>query len=137
LSGAIDVRSGNDLEGAKTAPPANPTAFGDYTLGGKNARDLGNARISRLISRVVQDDEHYGLITVRETAELAVRLSNPPSEATGADSEAAETPAEEAARKAAILLAELGIDNVADTVLGNETIRGVSGGEVRYLCLYS
>lgn len=123
----------SELEQAMANPPSAPVAFGEYTLGGKSALELGGSRVSRLVSRVVQDDEHYGLITVRETAELAVRLSNPPEspeQKTAAGVDPAETPAQEAARKAALLLEELGIDNVADTVLGNETVRGVSGGEV-------
>lgn len=120
------------------SPPSAPTAYGEYKLGGKSVRELGSTRTSRIVSRVVQDDVHYGLITVRETAQLAVRLSNPsvePGTGSGGQSAAREAGIPEDfeemfGKKAEALMELLGIDNVADTVIGNETVRGVSGGEV-------
>ncbi|KAA0161749.1 hypothetical protein FNF28_04936 [Cafeteria roenbergensis] len=73
----------------------------------------------RLASMATQFDNHFGLLTVGETLAFAAANQQPavPGGPTGLS-------AEEVAK-------HIGLDNVMNTRLGTETVRGVSGGEAR------
>jgi ABC-type multidrug transport system ATPase subunit len=77
-----------------------------------------------LLGFVDQLDMHLGQLTVRETLEFAHRNACvSPALAGHPDAVAA------AAGRVDEVLSLLGVANVADSLIGNEMIRGVSGGE--------
>lgn len=69
---------------------------------------------------VLQDDNMYAHLTVRETFMLAAQFFLPN-----------ETRYEDKVRIVETLIADLGLSKAADTRIGNEKVRGVSGGERR------
>ena len=72
-----------------------------------------------MISAYVEQDEAlFALSTVRETFAFAARLRLPPS-----------TSEEARARRVDEIISELGLVACADTLVGNQRVRGVSGGE--------
>eukprot|EP00740_Mantoniella_antarctica_P013914 CAMPEP_0181384150 /NCGR_PEP_ID=MMETSP1106-20121128/21791_1 /TAXON_ID=81844 /ORGANISM="Mantoniella antarctica, Strain SL-175" /LENGTH=302 /DNA_ID=CAMNT_0023503961 /DNA_START=134 /DNA_END=1039 /DNA_ORIENTATION=+ len=76
------------------------------------------AQMARMSAYVEQEDALFALSTVRETLMFAAQLRLPTA-----------MPLRE--KKAAVtsIIADLGLVSAADTVVGNETIRGISGGE--------
>ena len=67
---------------------------------------------------VEQEDALFALSTVRETLMFAAQLRLGP-----------EVPLEEKKRAVELVIADLGLVAAADTCVGNEVIRGISGGE--------
>ena len=67
-----------------------------------------------------RDDSHAAVLTVRETLQFAAECS-------AGDKVPAATTKERVDR----LMKALGIDHVADTVVGDENLRGISGGQKR------
>ncbi|KQK21748.1 ABC transporter G family member 16 [Brachypodium distachyon] len=90
---------------------------GSVTL---NGEPLQGRRLRSISAHVMQDDLLYPMLTVRETLLYAAefRLSG------------ALSPARKRARVDA-LIAQLGLTRAADTIIGDEAHRGVSGGERR------
>ncbi|CAM6108911.1 unnamed protein product [Calypogeia fissa] len=78
------------------------------------------AQFRRVSSYVMQDDALFPTLTVRETLLFSARLRLPSTMSLGLKK----------ARVDALLL-ELGLEHVANSRIGSETIRGVSGGERR------
>jgi len=81
----------------------------------------GNRPVSEmpLISAYVEQDEAlFHLSTVRETFTFAARLRLPPSMSRA-----------EQEKRVEEVIAELGLVNCANTLVGNQRVRGVSGGE--------
>ena len=72
----------------------------------------------RATAYVTQDDVLYSHLTVRETIQLSAFFSLPAS----ISKESKEAMAEE-------VIQELGLTRAADTIIGNDRARGVSGGE--------
>jgi len=73
---------------------------------------------NRVAGFVTQEDYHIPTMTVRETMRISSYLRNHP--------DVGRTNMEE---RVEIFLKVLGLDHVADTIVGGEMIRGVSGGE--------
>ncbi|KAH7685380.1 Sulfate-transporting ATPase protein [Dioscorea alata] len=74
--------------------------------------------VTRRTGFVTQDDVLYPHLTVRETLVFCALLRLPRTVARA-----------EKVRAAEAVMAELGLDKCADTVIGNAFVRGVSGGE--------
>ena len=75
-------------------------------------------QMARMSAYVEQEDALFALSTVRETLMFAAQLRLGP-----------EVPLEEKKRAVELVIADLGLVAAADTCVGNEVIRGVSGGE--------
>jgi len=71
-----------------------------------------------MVGYVVQDDVVMGTLTVRENFEFSAKLRLPQS-----------VSPEERSRRVDQVISELGLTHVANSKVGNEFIRGVSGGE--------
>eukprot|EP01041_Mallomonas_annulata_P000999 gene999-1965_t len=72
----------------------------------------------RISAYVLQDDLMYAHLTVKETLQLAANFY--------LSSEVSETDKKKLVEN---VMAELGLAKVADTIIGNDKVRGVSGGE--------
>ncbi|CAN0293261.1 unnamed protein product, partial [Ectocarpus sp. 8 AP-2014] len=97
-------------------PPPPPAVEGSYLLDGQAIQPK---EFKRMSGYVMQDDALYPLLTVRETLRFAAELRIP--NMTKADKYEL---VEETIR-------QLKLTNCADTKIGNEIHRGVSGGEKR------
>ena len=75
-------------------------------------------QMARMSAYVEQEDALFALSTVRETLMFAAQLRL-----------GSEVPLEEKKRAVELVIADLGLVSAADTCVGNEVIRGVSGGE--------
>lgn len=77
------------------------------------------------------DQDHAPVLTVRETLDFARRCTSAattPGETTTASST---TDDDDISRGVTRLLTTLGLDHVADTIVGDENVRGISGGQKR------
>eukprot|EP00897_Mesotaenium_endlicherianum_P005310 jgi/Mesen1/4807/ME000243S03983 len=83
-----------------------------------NSSDI--KQIKRISAYVHQDDQLFAMLTVWETLMFSAGVRLP----------ASVTPAEKRTRVEE-LIEQLGLERVAHTFIGNENIRGVSGGERR------
>ncbi len=88
---------------------------GDVLLNGKPRNDEFQRKIS---AYVLQDDNMYTFLTVKETLMLAANFYLP-LKTSDADKE----------RIVNTLISDLGLFKAANTRIGNEKVRGVSGGE--------
>ena len=75
-------------------------------------------QMARMSAYVEQEDALFALSTVRETLMFAAQLRLGP-----------DVPLEEKKRAVELVIADLGLVAAADTCVGNEVIRGISGGE--------
>uniref|UniRef100_A0ACD5XRT2 Uncharacterized protein n=1 Tax=Avena sativa TaxID=4498 RepID=A0ACD5XRT2_AVESA len=96
---------------------ARESLQGSVTLNGET---LHGRRLRAISAYVMQDDLLYPMLTVRETLLFAAEFRLP----------RALSPARKRERVDA-LIGQLGLTNAADTVIGDEGHRGVSGGERR------
>uniref|UniRef100_A0ACD5Y9F2 Uncharacterized protein n=1 Tax=Avena sativa TaxID=4498 RepID=A0ACD5Y9F2_AVESA len=96
---------------------ARESLHGSVTLNGET---LQGRRLRAISAYVMQDDLLYPMLTVRETLLFAAEFRLP----------RALSPARKRERVDA-LIGQLGLANAADTVIGDEGHRGVSGGERR------
>lgn len=87
--------------------------------GGKTSAEIN---VHRLVGYVDQRDNHLPLLTVKETLEFALECMS------DAQSMSPELQAVTANRVDTILRM-IGLSNAADTILGDDLLRGVSGGE--------
>ncbi len=85
-----------------------------------NGLPMDMQKFRRISGYVMQDDALFPVLTVRETLLYSARLRLPSS-----------VPMKEKEIRVKALMNELGLSHVANTRIGNETIRGVSGGERR------
>ncbi len=85
-----------------------------------NGLPMDMQRFRRISGYVMQDDALFPMLTVRETLLYSARLRLPSS-----------VPTKEKKIRVEALMSELGLSHVADTRIGNESVRGVSGGERR------
>ncbi|EGD82449.1 ABC transporter [Salpingoeca rosetta] len=108
IAGILDINSGEVLFNGRTA-------------------EESEALVPRLAAYVGQDDVHMPQLTVRETLTFAAQNANV-TEHLPADSELVQ---EYARQRVDLVLRLLGLTNCADTIVGNDLIRGVSGGEKR------
>lgn len=85
-----------------------------------NGQPMDRQHFRRISGYVMQDDALFPMLTVRETLLYSARLRLPSA-----------VPMAEKISRVEALMAELGLSHVAGTRIGNESIRGVSGGERR------
>ncbi|XP_024521382.1 ABC transporter G family member 17 [Selaginella moellendorffii] len=85
-----------------------------------DGRAVSTSMMKRISSYVMQDDQLFPMLTVYETFLFAANVRLP----------SAFTPEEKKARVEE-LITQLGLEHAADTYIGNEGVRGVSGGERR------
>ncbi len=85
-----------------------------------NGLPMDMQRFRRISGYVMQDDALFPMLTVRETLLYSARLRLPSS-----------VPTKEKILRVEALMTELGLSHVANTRIGNESVRGVSGGERR------
>lgn len=97
---------------------------GDVTYGGTDAKRMAKDFRGEIIYNP-EDDLHYATLTVRATLTFALRTRTPGKESR-MEGESKEDYVREFLRVAAKLL---WIEHTMDTKVGNEYIRGVSGGE--------
>jgi ABC-type multidrug transport system ATPase subunit len=92
---------------------------GQLLVNGSSIRAAhGASRFARLSAYVMQDDVLNPFLTVRETLGLAASFQLPPS-----------TTREERDALVTVVVAELGLSKVIDSLVGSPEVRGVSGGE--------
>lgn len=75
-------------------------------------------KFHRLVSFVPQDDNHMAAFTVRQTFEFAARCQMPEG-----------TPEHKIQERVQVVMEVLKIDHRAETLVGDNLLRGVSGGE--------
>eukprot|EP00457_Paulinella_chromatophora_P000510 gb/GEZN01000510.1/.p1 GENE.gb/GEZN01000510.1/~~gb/GEZN01000510.1/.p1 ORF type:complete len:1304 (-),score=191.80 gb/GEZN01000510.1/:351-4007(-) len=87
-----------------------------------NNQDVKDLRVENIFDYIGQTDDHLPLLSVRETLAFAERCQS---------SELTSNPDLGDIRRLRtdIVMKFLGIDRVADTIVGNAMIRGVSGGQ--------
>ncbi|KAG6973080.1 hypothetical protein JG687_00001112 [Phytophthora cactorum] len=112
----------------------NVVLQGDITYNGTPREELLN-RLPKLVSYVGQTDQHFPMLSVRETLEFAHALSG---EQRLCDGTAEENQAALVARAIAtnypnIIIQQLGLQTCQDTVVGDNMVRGISGGEKKRL----
>ncbi|KAI3631410.1 hypothetical protein MIR68_010900 [Amoeboaphelidium protococcarum] len=96
----------------------------DYIIDNKKIR-VTNTQMKRFISYVTQfDDRLLPSLTVRETLTFAAMLRMPSAMST-----------ENKRRRVEELIQMLGLKECADTFVGNEFIKGISGGQARRLSI--
>lgn len=98
--------------------------LGDVTYGGVDAKTMAKDFRGEIIYNP-EDDLHYATLSVRQTLTFALRTRTPGKESR-LDGESREEYVNEFLRVAAKLL---WIEHTLDTKVGNEHVRGVSGGE--------
>ncbi|KAH7415646.1 hypothetical protein KP509_14G055400 [Ceratopteris richardii] len=103
-----------DLLAGKLRPSSPPSSLL------VNKQPMDNAAFRRICAYIPQSDALFPLLSVRETLLFSAQLRLPPS-VSKADKHA----------RVDSLLSELRLTHVADTRIGNEDIRGLSGGERR------
>jgi ABC-type multidrug transport system ATPase subunit len=81
-----------------------------------NGLPMDMQRFRRISGYVMQDDALFPMLTVRETLLYSARLRLPSS-----------VPTKEKILRVEALMTELGLSHVANTRIGNESVRGVSG----------
>jgi ABC-type multidrug transport system ATPase subunit len=85
-----------------------------------NGEFMAKGLKSRRVAYVAQDETLFAFLTVRETLTYATYFHSPPSLSKESREEIVE-----------IVMRELSLIKAADTILGNEQRRGVSGGEYK------
>eukprot|EP00667_Euglena_gracilis_P002811 EG_transcript_2819 len=94
-------------------------------------------KLVKLVGYVPQVDEHIPTLTVRETVNFARDCVSQPSPKQianeGLDEKAQQGMAVVSRLNTEILLSLLGIRHVGDTIVGNESLRGISGGQRKRL----
>lgn len=98
--------------------------LGDVTYGGTDAKRMAKDFRGEIIYNP-EDDLHYATLTVKRTLEFALRTRTPGKESR-MEGETREDYVREFLRVAAKLL---WIEHTMNTLVGNEYVRGVSGGE--------
>ncbi|GBG85757.1 hypothetical protein CBR_g40486 [Chara braunii] len=85
-----------------------------------NGKPVDGKQFRKLSGYVMQDDALFPHLTVKETLMFSARLRLP-----------GDMPMDVKAARVDMLIATLGLRECADTRIGNEQVRGVSGGERR------
>lgn len=85
-----------------------------------NDQPRNDGEFKRISAYVMQDDVLYAFLTVKETIWMSAQLHLPPS-----------IPYEEKQGNVNAIIQELGLVKAQHTIIGNDRVRGVSGGERR------
>ena len=107
----------------RLAPPASTHLCGEVLYGGLGAKALEERglKMCHLAQYVSQLDEHFPFLTVRETLQFAADSLVAPEGGSAA--------AAAATARVDATLAALHLTAAAGTLIGNDLVRGVSGGE--------
>lgn len=92
---------------------------GEYYIGGQAEKPS-----SKWCSYVTQDNVHISLFTVRETLEYAALLRLDEN-----------TPLQKRKERAVDVMKMLGLEDVADVLVGSSLLKGISGGQARRLSI--
>lgn len=99
-----------------------PDIKGDVHFGSANHAEAQSFRQQMLFNS--EDDIHFPNLTVAQTLDFALRNK------TSAEKKTRVSPSDDqAAEMKKDILQQLGISHTANTLVGNEYVRGVSGGE--------
>ncbi|KAF6994573.1 hypothetical protein CFC21_011243 [Triticum aestivum] len=115
LMGPSGLKAPASLDALAGRLAANAFLSGTILLNGRKANLSFGA-----VAYVTQDDNLIGTLTVRETISYSARLRLPDN-----------MPMEEKRALVEGTIVEMGLQDCADTVIGNWHLRGVSGGEKR------
>eukprot|EP01039_Chlorochromonas_danica_P007161 gene7161-7918_t len=110
-SSLMSVLSGKVSYNRKTKLTGIITYNGEY---------LDHGMSTKTVACVAQDETMFAFLTVRETLTLACYFHSPGN-----------ISKEERDNRVVAVMRELGLSNAADTLIGNENQRGVSGGEYK------
>ncbi|KAF3904035.1 hypothetical protein AA313_de0207927 [Arthrobotrys entomopaga] len=97
---------------------------GDVVYGGTSAKEMAKKYRGEILYNP-EDDLHYASITVRNTLEFAIRTRTPPK----SSRQEGETRKDYVSNFLRMISKVLWIEHTMETKVGNEIIRGVSGGE--------
>eukprot|EP01098_Paradermamoeba_levis_P014039 TRINITY_DN6586_c0_g6_i1.p1 TRINITY_DN6586_c0_g6~~TRINITY_DN6586_c0_g6_i1.p1 ORF type:complete len:649 (-),score=165.77 TRINITY_DN6586_c0_g6_i1:164-2110(-) len=89
-----------------------------------NGQPVNRTNFRRYSGYVLQDDLLMGCLTVYETLKFAASLKLPGS-----------TPNSKVEEIVESIMAELGLDDIRDSKIGTEFVRGISGGEKKRVCI--
>lgn len=116
----------------------NVSIGGEVTYSGTMAGEL-RKRLPHLVSYVPQRNEHYALLTAKETVEFAHACCGGDLAEYWENQFVHGTPEENAQALKVVqamyqhypdlVIQQLGLENCQNTVVGDEMLRGVSGGE--------
>ncbi|RLN98705.1 hypothetical protein BBJ28_00012687 [Nothophytophthora sp. Chile5] len=116
----------------------NVSVSGDISYNGQPQHEVA-ARLAQFVAYVTQRDKHFAVLTVRETLEFAHEfcggeLSRRADEllTQGTEEENAEAIAAVRAlfqHYPEVVIAQLGLQDCQDTIVGDALMRGISGGE--------
>jgi ABC-type multidrug transport system ATPase subunit len=124
------------LDGQLRSVPGKQTVSGSVKF---NECRVDDIKVANFATMVQQIDEHIPVLTTQETLEFARQcraadLSNAWAEM-GASPELLAEMATLVEERLLVVLAMLGLARCADTVIGNDVLKGVSGGEKRRVTL--
>ncbi|CAE7825330.1 ABCG31, partial [Symbiodinium sp. KB8] len=97
---------------------------GKVTYGGLTADEVPGS-LNKLVAYMPQHDEHMALLTVRETLNFALKNAVVANEGLLQDAGAVKA----MVRRVDTVLKLLGLEECAETYVGNDLVRGVSGGQ--------
>ncbi|KAH9255622.1 hypothetical protein BASA81_006452 [Batrachochytrium salamandrivorans] len=97
-----------------------------------NSHSAAKVYSSNFCTVAEQTDIHIPILTVRETLQFAQQCRGRPE---GEDVEVRKLHRSVLNNRVDLIMAVLGLTRVADTVVGNENVKGISGGEMRRLTL--
>ncbi|KAL3695275.1 hypothetical protein R1sor_009351 [Riccia sorocarpa] len=122
--GEILAVMGHSGSGKSTLIDALAQRIAPESLGGTitlNGEQVSSTLLRSISAYVMQDDLLFPMLTVKETLTFAAEVRLPSST----------HDAERRRDRVGQLLIQLGLQGAADTIIGDEEIRGVSGGERR------
>ena len=116
----------------------NPAKLdGSITYNGMRA-DEGKFLVPKLVDYVNETDVHSAILTVRETLEFAFKANSglkPNRDLVSADGAAVLDAMTKDMRMVRDVLTILGLSGCADTVVGDDMLKGISGGQKRRVTL--
>lgn len=120
ISGRLNERKGESIEGR-------------VCYNGKTLQDKSEFHIENAVAYIDQLDRHAPRLTVDEVLEFAFQCKTGGVQHWVSEAEAQKIMKSESAKRfhVNLVLEALGLDDVRDTFVGDETVRGVSGGQRR------
>ena len=124
----VDICRGDESRGGLDVDEARARRYNGVDIYGAHAPIVG-AKVAAYIGQI---DEHAPSLTVRETLEFAYKMGSPKEQPQfHGDSDADEALRDYMTHRPTFVMRAFGIDHVADTVVGDANMRGVSGGQRR------
>ena len=113
-------------------------SVGHVHVGGQvwyNGRPASDVNPRLFAAMVAETDVHIPTLTVRETLEFAYACRGRPSKRAAKFATEPEEMRRVAKTRVDVVMATLGLTRVADSPIGNDVIKGISGGEMRRVTL--